>query len=257
MSDSGVRRHAAGAVAFSRSLSSSTMAELFLPLDRLLGCGGDPRLDIDPVSGMNQYGCRPLPCPDAISLGSSTATSISERAYDRAGNARDRLMRSAISVGIDQAHEARIEAMRGELKSCLGLSGTMVEVVFSPSGTNSQLQALFLARALLGPALTTIVVAADQTGSGTADTARGHHFSAADGERKPGPEGRTCRGAGAVRWQRCAAPVRCERCVPPAGRNQFDGSRRGRNIDRRRKQRSPASHGFLEAGMAGPERAMP
>ena len=154
------------------------MAELFLPLDRLLGCGGDPRLNIDPVSGMNQYGCRLLPSPDTISLGSSTATSISQRAYDRAGNARDRLMRSAISVGIDQAHEARIEAMRGELKSCLGLSGTLVEVVFSPSGTDSQLQALFLARALLGPALTTIVVAADQTGSGTADTARGRHFSA-------------------------------------------------------------------------------
>jgi hypothetical protein len=40
----------------------------------------------------------------------------------------------------------------------------MVDVVFSPSGTDSQLQALFLTRALLGPALTTVIVAADQTG---------------------------------------------------------------------------------------------
>jgi len=179
MSESGVRLHAAGEVAFSRSLSCSAMAELFLPLDRLLSCGGDPRLNVDPGSGMNQYGCRPFPCPDTASLASSTATSISERAYDRAGSARESLMRSAISVGIDEAHEARVEAMRGELKACLGLSRTMVDVVFSPSGTDSQLQALFLTRALLGPALTTVIVAADQTGSGTAYTARGHHFSAA------------------------------------------------------------------------------
>jgi hypothetical protein len=51
--------------------------------------------------------------------------------------------------------------------------------VFSPSGTDAQLQALFLARSLLGPALTTVIVAADQTGSGTVYTARGQHFSAA------------------------------------------------------------------------------
>jgi hypothetical protein len=161
------------------------MAELFLPLDRLLIFGGDPRLNVDPASGMNQYGCRPFPCPDTASLASSTATSISARAYDRAGIARESLMRSAISLGIDDAYEARVEAMRGELKACLGLSRTMVDVVFSPSGTDSQLQALFLVRALLGPALTTVVVAADQTGSGTADTARGHHFNAATASGRP------------------------------------------------------------------------
>jgi hypothetical protein len=179
MSDGGVRLHATEEPTSGRSGSSSAMADMFLPLQRLLGCGGDPRLSLDPGSGMNQYGCRPFPCPDTLSFASSTATSISERAYDHAGSARESLMRSAISVGIDEAYEARVEAMRGELRTCLGLSRMMVDVVFSPSGTDSQLQALFLARALLGPALTTVVVAADQTGSGTSDTARGYHFSAA------------------------------------------------------------------------------
>ncbi len=155
------------------------MAGLFMPLERLLSSGGDPRLSIDPASGTNQYGCLPFPCPDTLSLASSTATSISQRAYDRAGHARESLMRSAIAVGIDAALEARVETMRDELKTCLGLSGTKVDIVFSPSGTDSQLQALFLVRMVLGPALTTVVVAADQTGSGTADTARGYHFSAA------------------------------------------------------------------------------
>jgi hypothetical protein len=162
-----------------RSGSASAMRELFLPLERLLCSGGDPRLSIDPVRGINGYGCEALPCPDTLSFASSTATSISQPAYDRAADARLSLMRSAIVIGIEAAFDARIEAMRDELKACLGLTRTRADVVFSPSGTDAQLQALFLARSLRGPALTTIIVAADQTGSGTVFTARGEHFSAA------------------------------------------------------------------------------
>src|ERR1700722_2805520 len=184
MLDGGVRLQMAEQVAEKvifrdHSRSASTMAELFAPLDRLLGSGGDPRLTINPASGLNEYGCQPFPCPDTLSFSSSTATSISQRAYDRAHEARDSLMQSAIAIGIEAAFDARVEAMREELKACLGLSRTQADVVFSPSGTDSQLQALFLTRARLGPALTTIIVAADQTGSGTVNTARGYHFSAA------------------------------------------------------------------------------
>jgi hypothetical protein len=161
-----------------QSRSAATMAELFAPLDRLLSSGGDPRLTINPASGLNEYGCQPFPCPDTLSFSSSTATSISQRAYDRAQNAREALMQSAIAVGIEAAFDQRIEAMRDELRGCLGLSRANADVVFSPSGTDSQLQALFLTRALLGPTLTTVVAAADQTGSGTVNTARGCHFSA-------------------------------------------------------------------------------
>ncbi|HEX7563690.1 MAG TPA: hypothetical protein VF396_10630 [Bradyrhizobium sp.] len=166
-----------------RSRSAAAMAELFAPLDRLLGCGGDPRLRLNPETGANEYGCQPFPCPDTLSFASSTATSISVRAYERAGHAREALMRSAISVGIDAAFDARIEAMRDELRNHLGLANA--DIVFSPSGTDSQLHALFLTRALLGPALTTVIVAADQTGSGTAYTARGCHFSAATAQGSP------------------------------------------------------------------------
>jgi hypothetical protein len=171
------------AVSRDQSRSAAAMAELFAPLDRLLGCGGDPRLRLNPATAANEYGCQPFPCPDTLSFASSTATSISQRAYQRAGDAREALMQSAIAVGIDAAFDARIEAMRGELKGHLGLANA--DVVFSPSGTDSQLHALFLTRALLGPALTTIIVAADQTGSGTAFTARGCHFSAATANGSP------------------------------------------------------------------------
>jgi hypothetical protein len=172
------RLRAAG-LPISRDRTGSALAALFEPLDHLLVCGGDPRLQIDRTSGVNDYGCRPFPCPDTLSVASCTATSISQRAYDHASRAREALMQSAIGAGLETAFDARIEAMRDELKACLELPRGNAEVVFSPSGTDAQLQALWLARALLGPVLTSVIVAADQTGSGTAYTARGQHFSAA------------------------------------------------------------------------------
>jgi hypothetical protein len=173
------------AISLDRLRSASAMAELFMPLDRLLSGGGDPRLTINPATGLNEYGCQPYPCPETLSFSSSTATSISQRAYDRAQQARDALMQSAIAIGMEAALDVRTESMRDELRACLGLSRANADIVFSPSGTDSQLQALFVARALLGPAMTTVVVAADQTGSGTVHTARGCHFSAstANGNR--------------------------------------------------------------------------
>jgi len=161
------------------SRSASAMAALFTPLDQLLAAGGDSRLAVSAASGLNEYGCKPSPCPGTLSFSSSTATSISQRAYERTEAAREALMRSAIEVGIDAAFDTRIEAMRDELRALLGLAPALADIVFSPSGTDSQLQALFLARALLGPELVTVVVAADQTGSGTVNTARGCHFSVA------------------------------------------------------------------------------
>jgi hypothetical protein len=153
------------------------LRDLFAPLHHLLACGGDPRLTLDPARGLNGYGCGPMPATEMWGFASCTASSISERAYARAGLARDELMRSAITAGLEAAFDARIEEMRDELRAHLQLSAAEVDVVFSPSGTDSQLHALFLARSLLGPALTTIVVGSDQTGSGTAYTARGRHFS--------------------------------------------------------------------------------
>ena len=153
------------------------VSDLFMPLDDLLVRGGDPRLALDRTCGLNEYGCGPFPAPDTICFASSTASPISERAYQRAGLAREKLTRSAIAVGLEDAFDARIEDMREEFRSSLRLSAVEADIVFSPSGTDSQLHALYLAGTLLGSRLTSIVVGADQTGSGTAFTARGRHFS--------------------------------------------------------------------------------
>jgi len=152
------------------------MRDLFRPLDDLLISGGDPRLALDSVTRLNEYGCGPSPAPDGFSFASSTASTISERAYERAARAREELMRSAISLGLEEAFDARFEAMREELKAQLTLAQD-TEIVFAPSGTDAQLQALFVAQARLGVKLTTIMVGSDQTGSGAAYTARGRHFN--------------------------------------------------------------------------------
>jgi hypothetical protein len=55
MLDGGVRfRLAENAISPERYRSVTAMAELFLPLERLLSAGGDPRLTISPVSGLNE-----------------------------------------------------------------------------------------------------------------------------------------------------------------------------------------------------------
>ena len=90
------------------------LRDLFSTLDDLLTCGGDGRLMLDPISRLNEYGCGPAPSPRTLSFASSTASTISERGYERAGLAREELMRSAIAFGLEEALEARIEAMREE-----------------------------------------------------------------------------------------------------------------------------------------------
>jgi len=152
------------------------MRDLFLPLEDLLISGGDPRLALDPATGLNEYGCGPRPLAGDLSFASSTASVISERAFERVACAREDMMRSAIALGLEEAFEARFEAMREELKAQLGLAHD-VDAVFAPSGTDAQLLALFVAQARLGRRLTTILVGSDQTGSGAAHTARGRHFN--------------------------------------------------------------------------------
>lgn len=153
------------------------LRDLFTPLDTLLVSGGDPRLALDAGDRVNAYGCAASPEPEIWNFASSTASTISQAAYDRAALAREELMHRCLFDEVEVAFDARCEDMREELRGHLQLS-PRVDIVFSPSGTDSQLHALFLAGAALGAPPVTIVVGADQTGSGTVHTARGHHFSA-------------------------------------------------------------------------------
>ena len=143
------------------------------PLEALLASGGDGRLALNARDQCNSYGCTPFPRGDILDFASSTASSISARAFEKVKAAQAQLwLETKLNPG---AFDARVEASREALRAHLGLRDA--EIVFSPSGTDAQLQALFLVRALLRTPLAIIVVGADQTGSGTAHTSRGHHFS--------------------------------------------------------------------------------
>jgi hypothetical protein len=142
------------------------------PLEALLVADGDVRLGLDGASGLNPYGCRPAPRPEAINLSSSTASSISERAFRRAQE-----VRRALGDGGPAAFEAINEAARAELAQLLGIGATGAEIVFAPSGTDAQLLALAVARMVEAGPLVSILAAADETGSGAPNATSGRHFS--------------------------------------------------------------------------------
>jgi len=147
-------------------------------LVELLIAGGDSRIQLKSRSNLNAYGCRPLPQPDILSFASSTASSISERAYAVVGKAV-RHLQSNNQFG---DFESFIEKLRSKLKIVLGL-GEETDVVFAPSGTDAELRALFLAKCVLPPPVVSIVVSSDETGSGMPCAAAGCHFNSETSNR--------------------------------------------------------------------------
>ena len=150
------------------------LVEAALPLESLLTSGGDSRLSLA-SDRRNSYGCTPYPRACVFDFGSSTASNISETAFAAAREAQARMWRDVTRLGASKALALGFERSRQRLRSILDIPDA--EIVFSPSGTDAQLQALVLAKALLGRPLTTVIAGSDQTGSGTAHTACGHHFS--------------------------------------------------------------------------------
>jgi selenocysteine lyase/cysteine desulfurase len=145
------------------------LAPALPPLETLLGLGGDQRLVVD-TAGLNIYGCSRTPRPQALGYSSSTASTISSRAWRRAARLRHQL-----SDGHN--YDDLVEAARTELAQHLGLAGTGAAIVFAPSGTDAVLHALAIARARIGAPLMSILAAADETGSGVPFAASGRHFA--------------------------------------------------------------------------------
>jgi hypothetical protein len=145
-------------------------------LDEALISGGDARLAIDSASRLNLYGCQPSPRPDAISLSSSTASTVSRRGYAAAQAAFAQLEPARAGARFPARFAHMADHVRSQIRTQFDLPDA--GVVLSPSGTDSELQALFLARAALGRPVTSIVVAADESGSGVPAAASGRHFGA-------------------------------------------------------------------------------
>jgi len=159
------------------------------PLETLLATGGDARLRLDAATGLNVYGCRPAPRPEAVAFSSSTASSISVPAWRRALAAWQRL-------AAGESADTLVEEVRGDLARVLGLTGTGSAIVFAPSGTDSMLHALAVTRALRGGPQIGVLAAADETGSGVPQVVLGRHFSGSTARGKAVPAGEPIAGLG-------------------------------------------------------------
>lgn len=170
------------------------MQKLTAPLDYLLALGGDSRLWVDPIHMLNDYGCRPWPRPEAFTFASSTATSISERGYRAAAGARQQLIESIRNERLEDAGDRLAELLRKQLKAFLELGAFSPEIVFSPSGTDSQVHALYIAQTVLDGPLVTVIVGSDETGSGTAHAMIGCHFNSGTAQGNTVSKGKSIAG---------------------------------------------------------------
>ncbi|MGH7087289.1 MAG: hypothetical protein ACREFQ_00130, partial [Stellaceae bacterium] len=146
------------------------------PAEHVMGLGGDTRLKLDPATGLNVYGCSPRPRPWAVTFASSTASSVSERGYDGAEEARRRLLADAARLGATEAQKRASARVKAGILRHYGL-GQGVAAILTPSGTDGELSALAVSLLGGGAPLTNILIAPEETGSGVPLAATGRHFA--------------------------------------------------------------------------------
>ncbi len=151
------------------------ISELAKPTEYLLMSGGDYRLNIDEDKLLNKYGCRPFPRPEAFTFASSTATSVSNYAFDKSEKSRTDLIKKSIRDGLVTSTEKFSEKLKRKLSKVLDLSSAC-EIIFSPSGTDSALQIAAMTQIITEKEITHILVASDESGSGVPGALNGRHF---------------------------------------------------------------------------------
>jgi hypothetical protein len=147
------------------------------PVEILMQRGGDNRLYVNPETGLNVYGCSHRPRPWAVTFASSTASSISERGYIAAEAVRQRVTLAALRGLGREAVASEAALARREIKSYYRLPPG-AEIVLAPSGTDGELFALAIAQLDAGGrAISNMLIAPEETGSGVPLAARGRHFA--------------------------------------------------------------------------------
>ena len=148
-----------------------------LSTQQLLVEGGDTRIALAPGQIFNRYGCPPQPDPGLIGFGSATASVISEAGFAAADDLRCRLVVNVEPHAISYARE--LNRLRQELAQLCGADDLPgLDIVFAASGTDLHLIAAQLVGNRAAAPLLTLMVNADETGSGVAAALSGHHFSA-------------------------------------------------------------------------------
>ena len=170
-----------------RSVSDDQADVGLSALDAALISGGDERLFLDPSTGMNGYGCRAKPRNEEISFSSSTATTISPNGYAAAAELFHAFEAARSARRLPSVCQAAGDDIRSSIRRLFELGD--VDVVLSPSGTDCELLALFLASRMMGKRIVSVVVAADETGSSVPLAASGRHFGIIDPTGRPVAKG--------------------------------------------------------------------
>lgn len=162
---------------------------------RLLASGGDERITLDPVTGLNKYFSAPYP-RRVQAFASSTANDMSPEAFARA------VELASAPAG---TYAERLEALRARIRTAYGLSGDC-RVVFAPSGTDLEYVAL-AAAGDAGAGVHNVLLGADEVGSGCRLSAHGMYFAKTTGRGVPVTPGDRVEGLEQVSL--VDIPVRC------------------------------------------------
>lgn len=162
------------------ALLSHKPSDSLPPTEQLLITGGDARIALDPSSGLNKYGCQPLPDPQLMSFGSSTASAISTTGFAAANQLRQKLLRDIATEPHAVVYAREIQRIRSELFRLCEISDLAgLEAVFATSGTDAHLiAAQYAGSGERMPALA-VMMEANETGSGVAAALAGCHFNTA------------------------------------------------------------------------------
>lgn len=160
--------------------------------------GGDGRLIVDPVSGLNRYGCSPAPRDHAFTFASSTASSVSRQAYEAADHYRQQLLHDLLSGDPKEVVPGCFRQLEHQLMDVLGLGDLEPSGFLVPSGTDAQLLSVGVTVSDSPGSWVSVVCGADETGSGTPESVTGRHF-----------DSETCLGVPVSRGERLAgmAPI--------------------------------------------------
>lgn len=160
------------------ALFSEQIRHALPPARQLLTEGGDDRIQLDPLSAANKYGCREFPDPDLAAFGSSTASVISARGYAAADQLRHKLLRAVEYEPHSVVYARELNRIRCEFTQLCGVSDLVgLEVLFAASGTDIHLLASQLNAGTTAVPALAIMVDAVETGSCVQAALAGRHFS--------------------------------------------------------------------------------
>jgi hypothetical protein len=174
-----------------------------IPLDRqaretvrLLASGGDERIMLDPVTGLNKYFSAPYPRL-AQAFASSTANDMSPQAFARAVE---------LAKAPEGTYGERLDGLRERIRRAYRL-GNDCGIVFAPSGTDLEYVALAAAVDHADAGIHNVLLGADEVGSGCRLSAHGMYFASTTGCGVPSSPGE--RVAGLEQVSLVDIPVRC------------------------------------------------